>query len=263
MATDPFERHGIDHLSPSSLRMFREAPAAWIGKYMLRCKDDAGPKAWRGLAVEAGVDQLVFGQPAGAAVEAMNTAWEERAQGQVDDDCVREQAALHDFLVQARIAFDGLPIPLQRQARIELRIPGISVPIVGFADYLWPDKGTDLKTTWRMPSTPDPNHVEQVACYSMFHGVPFSLTYVTPKRWTRYEITSTDAALAYDSVIENANAVRSFLAHVDSAHDALSMFSPDYTSFYFSPPLMEAVKAAKAQELKVGERNHKPLEAVK
>lgn len=263
MTKDPFERHGIDHLSPSSLRLWREAPAVWIGKYMLKAPDEVGPGAWRGSAVEAGVDQLVFGQEAGSAIDAMQQAWDERAQGQVDDDCLKEQVALRDFLIQARIAFDGLPIPLQRQAKIELKIPGISVPLVGFADYLWPDKGTDLKTTWRMPSTPDPSHVEQVACYSMFHGVPFSLTYVTPKRWTRYEITPTVASDAYDRVIENAHAIRSMLAHVSDAYDALSMFSPDYSSFYFKPPMIEAVKAAKAARTIPSEPSHTRLEAVK
>ena len=262
MTKDPFERHGITHLSPSSLRLYRDCPTVWAAKYLLKIPDDAGPGAWRGQAVEAGVDQLIFGQEAGTAHEAMMQAWDERAMGQIDDDCVKEQTALPEFLLQARVAFDGLPVPLQRQARISLSIPGISVPLVGFSDYLWPDFGTDLKTTWRMPSKPDPSHVEQVACYSMFHGVPFSLTYVTPKRWTRYEITPGVAAEAYDRVIENAHAIRSLLAHVSDGYDALSLFSPDYTSFYFRPPMIEAVRAAKAGRTLPGELSHTKLEVV-
>lgn len=246
MTTDPFERHGIDHLSPSSLRLFKEAPAVWIGKYLLKAPDEVGPGAWRGQAVEAGVDRLLYGMDGAAAVAAMQDKWDAQAQGVVDPDVAKEQDALHDFLVQARIAFDGLSIPLQRQAKIELSLPGISVPLVGYSDWLWPENGTDLKTTWRIPGTPDPSHVEQVACYSMYHGVPFSLTYVSPKRWTRYEILPSVASEAYDRVIEAAHAMRSMLAHVESAHDALSMFAPDYSSFYFRPAMAEAVRAAKA-----------------
>jgi len=261
-SSDPFERHGIDHLSPSSLRLWRDAPAVWIGKYLLRAPDEVGPGAWRGKAVEAGVDQLLYGQQAGAAADAMRRQWDLDAQGVVEPDALKEYEALGDFLLQARIAFDKHPIPLQRQARITLTIPGISVPLIGYADWLWLDHGTDLKTTWRMPGQPDPAHVEQVSCYSMFHGVPFSLTYVTPKKWTRYEITSVMASEAYDRVVEGANAIRSMLAHVDSAHDALSMFSPDYSSYYFRPAMAEAVRNAKAQTLVPSERTHRPLQAV-
>jgi len=243
---DPFERHGIDHLSPSSLRLWREAPAVWIGKYLLRAPDESGPGAWRGQAVEAGVDRLLYECDDTVATNAMRAKWNELAQGLIDPDVEKEQDALDAFLDQAKRAFAGMPVPLQRQAKVELQLPGISVPLLGYADWRWADKGTDLKTTWRVPSTPDPAHVEQVACYSMFHGVPYSLTYVSNRKWIRYEIIHEVATDAWDRVIETAHAVRSFLAHVDGAHDALSMFAPDYTSFYFRPPMIEAVKAAKA-----------------
>jgi hypothetical protein len=247
MATsDPFERHGIDHLSPSSLRLFREAPAVWIGKYLMRVEDLGGPGAWRGKAVEAGVDRLLFGFDKTDAEVAMLNAWDHEAQGVVDDAALKEHGALLDFLRQAWLAFHDQPIPLQRQAKVSLEIPGISVPLIGYADWVWPAMGTDLKTTWRMPSTPDPIHIEQISVYSLHFGVPFTLTYVTPKKWTRYEINQSQAAEAWDRVIEAAHAVRSFLAKVDGAHDALSMFAPDYTSFYFSPAMVEAVRSAKA-----------------
>jgi len=264
MAIDPFERHGIDHLSPSSLRLWRDAPAVWIGKYLLKAPDESGPGAWRGRAVEAAVDRLLFNLGAEAAAKAMQDEWDACAQGVVDDDATKEYDALPDFLTQAKIAFADLPMPLQRQARMSLTIPGISVPLVGFADWVWPDHGTDLKTTWRMPNggKPDPNHVEQVSAYSMFHGVPFSLTYVTPKRWMRFEITPTDAATAYDRVIEACHAIRSLLVHVTDGHDALSMFSPDYESFYFRGPMKTVVQMSKAARTVPSEPSHTRLQAV-
>lgn len=246
--TDPFERHGIDHLSPSSLRLFRDNLAVWCGKYLLRAPDEMGPGAWRGQAVEAGVDRLLFGDGIDAAIDAMYGHWDNLAQGQIDPDCEKEHGALGEFLAQAKLAFADQPVPLQRQGRIELELPGISVPLVGFCDWRWADHGDDLKTTWRMPNggQADPSHVAQVACYAMHYGVPFSVTYVTPKRWTRYELPQQMLEEAWDQVIEAAQAVRSFLAHVENGHDALSMISPDYTSYYFRPAMAEAVRAAKA-----------------
>lgn len=248
ISSDPFERHGIDHLSPSSLRLFRENTAVWCGKYMLRAPDDVGPGAWRGLAVEAGIDRLLFGFDTAIAHRVMHDKWDELAQGLIEPDCIKEQEALDGFFLHAGVAFAGLPVPLQRQAKMTLDVPGISVPLIGYCDWLWVDKGDDLKTTWRMPDRgqPDPAHVDQVTCYSLHWGRPFSLTYCTPKKWTRFEVTPAMAAEAWDRVIETAHAVRSFLAHVSDGHDALSMIAPDYTSYYFRPAMTEAVRAAKA-----------------
>ena len=248
-SSDPFEKHQIDHLSPSSLRLFRECLPVWLGKYLLRAPDEVGPGAWRGQAVEAGVDRLLYGFDGGTALEAMQQKWDQQAQGIIEPDAVKEYDALHDFLIQARIAYDGMPTPLQRaRAGSSCSCPASTCRSSATATGGGQDRGDDLKTTWRMPanSQPDPSHVEQVACYSMHFGVPFHLTYVTPKRWTRYEVTPLMASEAWDRVIETAHAVRSVLAHVDSAHDALSMFAPDYTSYYFRPAMAEAVRNAKA-----------------
>src|SRR5262245_55367961 len=127
VTSDPFKRHGLDHLSPSSLRLFRAEPAIWLAKYLLRVSDEIGPAAWRGTAVEAGVDMLLFGHAPEHAINAMRTQWDFLAQGLVDPDAEKESAALQEFLVQAGVAYHGKPVPLQRQARVELEIPGISI----------------------------------------------------------------------------------------------------------------------------------------
>src|SRR5262245_43561642 len=161
--SDPFERHQIKHLSPSSLRLWRDEPAVWIGKYLLHAPDESGPGGWRGQAVEAGGDQLLSGGCSFAAAETMANRWDQLAQGLIDPDAEKESEALGDFLVQAGTAFAGKPVPLQRQAKVQLELPGISVPLIGYADWLWPDCGDDLKTTWRMPNggQPDPSRSEE------------------------------------------------------------------------------------------------------
>jgi len=247
--TDPFARHGIKHLSNSSLRLFRDAPAVYIGKYLLGATDEVGPGAWRGLAVESGLDHLLYGEDSTIAIATMKREWDRQAMGLADDKTLKEAAALEDFLVQAAVAFGGLPIPLMRQARIELPLPDISVPLIGYADYVWEDHGRDLKTTWRLPSKVDQSHVEQVAGYARYFDRSFHLVYVTPKRSNSYVVTRAMADEAFDRVIETAHALRSMLERVEDGVDALSMFAPDYDDFHFSPPMIEAVKAAKAQRV--------------
>lgn len=134
--------------------------------------------------------------------------------------------------------------PVNQQIPISLDLTGIEVPIIGYIDYFWGalGRGADLKTTWRLPSEPDPAHVEQVSVYMMSQGVPFDLVYVTPKKWAIHEVTKDMAAEAYERVVRGAKAIRSFLSRVESPQDALSMFAPDTTGFRWSPPLIEAYR---------------------
>lgn len=238
-----FERHGIKHLSASSLRLYRDQPAAWVCRYLMGIKDEAGPGAWRGTAVEAGLDHHLFGQHE-LAQKAMYLAFEERAAGMVDGDITKEREALPQFLAQARLATEKTPVPLTKQSKISIDLPDIEVPVIGFVDYRWETTGLDLKTTWRMPSEPQPAHVEQMAIYAKATGLPFSLLYVTPKKWSIHEVTPAMAAEAMERVQTGARAIRHMLSKVESASDALRLYSPDLESYHWSPPLIEAYRSA-------------------
>src|SRR5882672_8182279 len=121
MTADPFTRHGIDHISPSSLRMFKENLAVWIGRYMLRVKDEAGPRAWRGRAVEAALDQHLFASASHHdALLIAQAAFYEQAAGVADEASDLEFALLGDFLKQAMDAFKDKGMPLTRQGTIKV-----------------------------------------------------------------------------------------------------------------------------------------------
>lgn len=55
VAANVFERHGIGHLSASSLNLWAAEPALWIMERLLGRKAPSGVPAARGRAVEAGV----------------------------------------------------------------------------------------------------------------------------------------------------------------------------------------------------------------
>lgn len=243
-----FEKHGIKHLSPSSLRTYREEPALWVLQYLHGIRDEGGPGAWRGTAVEAGMDMHLFGTSENAT-KAMHLAFEERAAGVADTKTENERAALPQFLNQAREALKDRPMPLHRQHKINLTLPGIEVPLIGFADWVWPEYGVDLKTTMRMPSEPGAAHVEQMACYMRATGKPFHLCYVTPKKWALHEVSKEMADEAMEGVIRGARAIRQLLALVDNKDDALTLFSPEMEGYRWSP---EIVKAANNIYTRIG-----------
>jgi hypothetical protein len=182
------------------------------------------------------------------ALQQAQRAWDSRAMGLISDDAVKEYELIPDFLDQAIDAFKGKGMPLTRQGRIEINLPGIEVPLTGFTDYRYPDHGYDLKTTHRIPSKADGEHIAQMSAYMMSTGIPFTLVYCSTKKWSAFDVTPEMAAEGYERLIEAAQAVRSFLAKVDGARDALSIVAPDYSNYYFTPPMIEAVKLAKKPE---------------
>ena len=51
---NPFDRHGIDHLSVCQLNLWAAAPAIWVMERLLGRRAPVGAAAHRGTAVEAG-----------------------------------------------------------------------------------------------------------------------------------------------------------------------------------------------------------------
>ena len=51
-----FERHGLDHLSASSINLFVAQPAMWAMQKLMGRRSMVGPAAHRGTAIEAGVE---------------------------------------------------------------------------------------------------------------------------------------------------------------------------------------------------------------
>jgi hypothetical protein len=64
------ERHGIDHLSASSLNLWRASAVLWAASYLAGLKEDCSPAMWRGHAVEAGLRHALYGASIEEAREA-------------------------------------------------------------------------------------------------------------------------------------------------------------------------------------------------
>jgi len=47
-----FEKHGINHASPSSINQWEDAADIWVAKYLFKKKFPASAAMWRGIVVE-------------------------------------------------------------------------------------------------------------------------------------------------------------------------------------------------------------------
>lgn len=235
-----FERHGIKHLSASSLALYRNQPSLFVLQYLYGVKGEAGPAAWRGSAVEAGVDLALYWSDEGAAPTLAKALerFELDALGDMGDEVVKERQNIEPILAQAVEIMKPHGMPTARQYKIEHWLDGIEVPVIGYVDYLYPGKLIDLKTTLRMPSEPRPDHAVQVSLYHKATGREPLLAYVTPKKACVMPLTDEQITTAMWTVNQSAKAVRALLSAVESKEQAASLFVPDFSSFYWNEAMI-------------------------
>ena len=76
-----------DYLSASQINRFLDEPALWVMDQLFGIKSNAGPGAWRGNAIEAACDAVLFaGADDDAALKAATDRFEQDAQGDMADD---------------------------------------------------------------------------------------------------------------------------------------------------------------------------------
>lgn len=237
---NPFERHGIKHLSPSSLNLYAVNPCLWVGKYLAGWKDEMGPAGHRGSAIESGLDYWLFHRDPKAAEAKALAHYAELTAGQADDEFEIERANVPTMLAQAITALKDAPTPVGRQIKVEHWANGCEVPIIGYVDYLWDDHGLDLKTTKACPSSIKADHGRQIALYSEVRKRPFKILYVTGKKFALYEMSADEQAAGLRDLERQARAVRHLLNKSENAEDAARFFAPDTSDFRWSPKTIEA-----------------------
>jgi hypothetical protein len=229
-----FEKHGITHLSPSSLNTYAAEPAYWAYKYLLGNPDPVGASAWRGSAVEAGLDYWLFKRDRGAAQKAALDRFELEAMGEITPEIDKERLVIFPMLDQAISALDGLEPPTVRQFDVEYWLDGIEVPIIGRIDYEWEPYGLDLKTTKRMPAGPRDYHARQVSFYSAARKKPYHLLYVTEKKVTMMDIDKAEAERHLKRLTWYAHNIRRGLATFSDKNELARIYRPDFTHIYWS-----------------------------
>ncbi len=188
-----FERHQIDHLSASSLNLWRNAPDVWVTRYLLDRRTPFGPAMERGKAVELALVSALRGEDMEAATD--------RALKSFDDVWTFETADKPEAIAKERaliapmteVAFAALEdhgepsfdADQQHKVSITAKGDGWSIPVIGFLDLVYPDHGlvVDLKTTQRIPSVMSLEHQVQRAIYAKAkdnHAVRF--LYVSDKK---------------------------------------------------------------------------------
>jgi hypothetical protein len=149
----------LDHLSYSSITMFLDCPEAWRRKYVLQETTRSTPALAFGSAFHGAIEAQLRGED--SAVSAWAGAWSKALERETVDfgldtpeqhfnEGVRllSHAKVQDTLKGLTARRDEEGVMVER--KVELRVPGVKVPIIGYIDFIASDGvPCDLKTSAR------------------------------------------------------------------------------------------------------------------
>lgn len=191
-----FERHGLDHLSPSQLTTFSADPSLWVAQKLLGLETPTSPAAMRGRAVESAVVDILLGASEAEAVAKALADFDDSAEVTfvrgMSDAALKERDAIPGIVSMAIPMLSPLGTPRfpenggQQKISLPIRFgddEGDVIELRGYLDLDYESEIVDLKTTLRMPSVMGWAHSIQHAVYSRARRpTPVRFLYVTPKK---------------------------------------------------------------------------------
>lgn len=241
-----FAKHGIDHLSPSSLNLWLSAPGIWAWRYIGKVKDEGNASMWRGSAVEVGMAAMLRGQNIEVATAAALQSFDLNAAGSFGGDDVDAERDLIVPMIEQCAKWPAPSMLNATQIKVEYFFDSIPIPVIGYVDLCFDGIDIDLKSTKACPSSPRPDHVRQVALYRIAREKDGGILYVTNKKHTYYEITDEMKDDALQELHAAAMSLNSYLALCNTRKEAMSSLPVDW-GHYAAPkakvPLADILSA--------------------
>ena len=189
----PFKKHKVEYLSPSMINQFVDCPALTMLKIMGIQDGEAGPSAWRGIAVEKSLTNLAYkpdleiGDLFENADNVFTDLNDKAEETHSSEKIIKEKNDMPSFIKSAYSFYKNLGIPEDSQKRIELWTEDFDIPIIGYYDLLYKDSVRDIKTGNARSSVMS-GHARQSSIYGYaLRRTPF-VDYVSKTRVSSFEV---------------------------------------------------------------------------
>lgn len=247
-----FEKHGIDHLSPSSINSWINAPSLFVLERLLGFKGQMGCAAHRGTATEAGVSAGLFDHALSAAdcLAVAHPVYDRLTALSGDPKRDTERAVIPGMIAQGlNLREHGQPIRAdapsrfggQEQHKVEITLEDVGVPVIGYLDWMYADEILDLKTTLRVPSAMSETHLRQASVYKAAHmDKRVRFFYCSDKKSEKHTLTREQYDQAITELTCAAQRLGRFLALSEDGHELAALVPHSSESFYFNDPLTKA-----------------------
>jgi hypothetical protein len=246
-----FERHGIDHLSASSLNLWAAEPALWVMERLLGRRSPTSAVAARGKAVEQGIHVgLMYPErEIAACIAAAETAFDREMALTPDGRRDAERHNLAGYVQHGLAELRQYGVPTAYQDRVEIALDDVPVPVVGYPDWRFDQHGllVDLKTAERLPSAIGNAHGRQGAVYARAHGnYGMRMAYVKPspgrdgRAVAVYEMAADEVRTHLAALRQIALRLERFLAVSSDPAELAGLLVPDYDAFWWNHPITRA-----------------------
>lgn len=227
------------HHSPSSLNLFAAAPAMWVLEKLIGVRQPVGAPAHRGVAVE---ESVTFGlnNPDASLKDCLDVAltkYDTVSALSPDDRREKYRETISEMIGRALDELRPYGLPSRTQGFVEWKPDGLKLPIIGFFDFEWAQRGmiADLKATEKMPSAIKVSHARQISLYAMSDNMSAMACYVTPKKSMMYRLENVSEHR--EALYQIARRVENLLAMSDDPEFFKQITVPDLDSFYWGNPV--------------------------
>ena len=240
---NPFEAHGIAHLSPSSLNLFATQPSLFVMQKLLGKRGHVGCAAHRGTAAEAGIVHGLLNPDATIeACQALALADYDRLSIMSGDPRRdKERDAVPPIVATAIPELRQYGIPDGVQLRVDRQLEGVPVPLLGYIDVRWSQHGItlDIKSQLRLSSEISDSHARQVSLYVHSTNDEGRIAYCTPNKIGVYRLV--DAAKHISDLTNIALRLQAFLSFSADPMVLAAAVVPDLTHYFWSDPHTRAM----------------------
>lgn len=213
-----FTRHGITHLSPSSVNMFAESPDAWVARYLLGHKFTFAPAARGGTMVEDAVVHILQGADMQSVIDTTLAEYRKANLFTTDKKVETWSESMPEMIRLAVKELEQYGKPEfedfgeQKKIGICCNMGDYIMPITGFTDLDYPQHNlvVDLKCTQRIPSEMSDAHKRQGAIYKQATGRDVKFLYVSGKKAVWHDVGDvTDILSEFKGIVARMNALLS------------------------------------------------------
>ena len=249
-----FDKHGIEHLSASSLNLWAAEPAVWAMERLLKYRSPPSAMMSRGKAVEDGVNAglIEVSLPVEKCIERAVAAYDREMALNADERRDSERLLISGDVEHGLAELRQYGVPSAYQDRIEFRLDDAPVPVIGFIDWRFLDDHgliVDLKTSERLPGSISLSHSRQGAIYARAHGnYGMRFAYVKPTAGKKdgravvvYESERAEVDRQLGGTPPDRAAARTLPRTVNRcARAPCGLIVPDYERFHWTNPTTRA-----------------------
>ncbi len=223
LSNDPFNTHGLDHISASQINTYIHSPFLWACR-VANINNPVGVSAFRGSAVEAAA--IAIGQKKLKKHAALATAEQKFYKSlkysdisQDNEKAKKELSIITRTVEMLAQSFDENVIESQKE--ISLELDEIPVPITGFVDMICDNKIIELKTKAQTQSKLEYSANLQASIYQDALGLDAYVYYAYPKGIT---IFKANHAEGIRRVKQTAKAMQNILSLSNDIHEIIRMY---------------------------------------